>query len=88
VTDAAALLELACRLAMEAGDAALAGRRAATLLPDSKSTATDLVTVFDRQAEARIVGRLAAERPRDRREGRPRAVAHQPIVPPGYGPSS
>ena len=65
MTDAAALLELACRLAMEAGDAALAGRRAATLLPDSKSTATDLVTVFDREAEARIVEGLTAERPDD-----------------------
>jgi myo-inositol-1(or 4)-monophosphatase len=62
VTD---LVDLACRAAVEAGDAALAGRRSTTLAPDSKSTATDLVTVFDRQAEARIVGRLAAERPHD-----------------------
>jgi myo-inositol-1(or 4)-monophosphatase len=62
VTD---LVDLACRAAVEAGDAALAGRRSTTLAPDSKSTATDLVTVFDRQAEARIAGRLAAERPHD-----------------------
>jgi len=65
MTHAAPLLELACRLAVQAGDAALAGRRAAAPTSDSKSTATDLVTVFDREAEARIARELAAARPDD-----------------------
>ena len=63
-----ALLELACRLAVEAGDAALAGRRHAAvplLAPGTKSSATDLVTAFDRAAEARIVAGLGDARPDD-----------------------
>jgi myo-inositol-1(or 4)-monophosphatase len=65
MTDATALLDLACRLAVEAGDAALAGRRAARPAARAKSTATDLVTAFDREAEARIARGLAAARPHD-----------------------
>jgi myo-inositol-1(or 4)-monophosphatase len=59
---------LACRLAVEAGDAALAGRRSASLpalTPGTKSTATDLVTAYDRAAEALIVAGIRAARPGD-----------------------
>jgi len=60
--------ELTCRLAVEAGDAALAGRRDAALpaiTPGTKSTATDLVTAYDRAAEALIVAGIRAARPDD-----------------------
>ena len=63
-----ALRELACRLAVEAGDAALAGRRqldAAPLASGTKSSATDLVTAFDRAAEAHIAAGLSDARPDD-----------------------
>jgi len=59
------LLAVAGRLAVAAGDAALAGRRDAVLEPGTKSTATDLVTSFDKAAEATIVEGLAAARPAD-----------------------
>jgi myo-inositol-1(or 4)-monophosphatase len=61
------LRDLAARLAREAGAIALAGRRSsAQALPgDTKSTATDLVTEFDRAAEAHIVGELRRIRPDD-----------------------
>jgi myo-inositol-1(or 4)-monophosphatase len=59
------LLALACRLAVEAGDAALAGRRAASVDSTTKSSSTDLVTVHDRAAEAAIVAGLGAARPDD-----------------------
>jgi myo-inositol-1(or 4)-monophosphatase len=65
VTGAAALLALATELAVRAGDAALAGRRDAVLEPGTKSTLTDLVTVFDKAAETTIVEGLAAARPHD-----------------------
>jgi myo-inositol-1(or 4)-monophosphatase len=64
----AALLDLACRLAVEAGDTALAGRRhvaMAPLAPGTKSSATDLVTAFDRAAESHIVAGITAARPDD-----------------------
>ncbi len=62
------LRDLACRLAVEAGDGALAGRRgaeAAVPALGTKSSATDLVTVHDRAAEALIVAGLHAARPAD-----------------------
>ena len=62
------LRDLACRLAVEAGDAALAGRRQSAppaLAPGTKSTATDLVTAFDRAAESLVVDGLRAARPDD-----------------------
>ena len=59
------LAELACRLAVEAGDQALAGQQAATLESSTKSTATDLVTAHDRAAEATIVAGITAARPDD-----------------------
>jgi myo-inositol-1(or 4)-monophosphatase len=59
------LLALAIDLAVRAGDTALAGRRGAVVDPGTKSTATDLVTAFDKAAEATIVDGLAAARPHD-----------------------
>ena len=63
--DPAELLALALDLAVRAGDAALAGRRGAVVEPGTKSTLTDLVTVFDKAAETTIVSGLAAARPHD-----------------------
>lgn len=63
--DAGELLALATALAERAGDAALGGRRGAVLEPGTKSTLTDLVTVFDKAAETTIVEGLAAARPHD-----------------------
>lgn len=61
------LRELAERLAREAGAIALDGRRNAgrSFGGDTKSTSTDLVTEFDRAAEAHIVGELRRVRPDD-----------------------
>ena len=61
------LRELAERLAREAGAIAFDGRRAAdaSFDGDTKSTSTDLVTEFDRAAEAHIVGELRRLRPDD-----------------------
>jgi myo-inositol-1(or 4)-monophosphatase len=67
-TDDAGLLELACRLATQAGALAARGRRAAMstgLATVTKSSATDLVTAHDRAAEQLIVEGLRAERPDD-----------------------
>jgi myo-inositol-1(or 4)-monophosphatase len=61
----AELLDLAVGLARDAGDAALAGRRANVVAAGTKSTATDLVTAFDKAAERAIVDGLAAARPDD-----------------------
>jgi len=69
----AELADLACELAVTAGDAALRGRRAAaapddtgmTITPGTKSTLTDLVTAFDRSAEATIVAGISQSRPAD-----------------------
>jgi myo-inositol-1(or 4)-monophosphatase len=66
--DAAALRDLACRLAVEAGSAALAGRRSPidpALAPLTKSSATDLVTAYDQAAEELIVAGLRVARPDD-----------------------
>lgn len=66
LTELRALCE---RLARGAGDIALAGRAeaigAAELGNDTKSTATDIATDFDRAAEAHIVEILRAERSDD-----------------------
>ena len=63
--DTGELLAVAIDLAVRAGDTARAGRRSATLDPTTKSTATDLVTVFDKAAERTIVDGLVAARPAD-----------------------
>jgi myo-inositol-1(or 4)-monophosphatase len=62
---AAELITLATDLAVRAGDTALAGRRASAVAAGTKSTATDLVTAFDKAAEVTIVDGLAAARPHD-----------------------
>ena len=62
------LLALACRLAVEAGDLALSGRRSldtAALGTVTKSTATDLVTDLDRAAERLVVEGIRDARPDD-----------------------
>jgi myo-inositol-1(or 4)-monophosphatase len=67
--DPAELRLLAERLAREAGTAALAGRRSLPVgqppAHDTKSSATDPVTEFDRAAEAHIVAELRRLRPDD-----------------------
>lgn len=62
------VLALATRLARDAGVIAADGRRSFgddALTRDTKSSATDLVTQFDRAAEAHIVDALRASRPAD-----------------------
>ena len=59
------LLALACRLAVEAGDRALSGRRSDAVKATTKSSTTDLVTIHDRAAEEAIVAGLGAARPDD-----------------------
>jgi myo-inositol-1(or 4)-monophosphatase len=68
--DPVVLRELAASLALDAGAVAFAGRRSSAaaggdLGSDTKSSLTDLVTAFDRAAEATIVERLRRERPDD-----------------------
>jgi len=60
-----ALLALATDVAVRAGDTALAGRRSAQIEAGTKSTATDLVTAFDRAAERTIVEGITSARPDD-----------------------
>lgn len=59
------MLRLAETLARRAGEHALRGRSSGSLSVDSKSTATDIVTRYDRECEAMIVGALGRERPDD-----------------------
>lgn len=64
----AGLRSLAAELARDAGSIAFAGRRgdeAVDLASSTKSSQTDIVTRFDRAAEAAIVERLRGERPDD-----------------------
>jgi myo-inositol-1(or 4)-monophosphatase len=67
--DPLVLRELAGSLARDAGRLAFEGRRAArddgALDASTKSTGTDIVTKFDRAAEAEIVERLRGSRPHD-----------------------
>ena len=64
--DDAELLALASRLAVHAGTTTATGRRERGVqAADTKSTATDMVTEFDRAAEELIVGGLRAARPHD-----------------------
>ncbi len=60
-----ALRDLACSLAVEAGRTAADGRAGGVWHAGTKSTATDVVTEFDRQSERYIVDRLRSERPDD-----------------------
>ena len=59
------LRQFACDLAVRAGALILEGRRSGVGSVDTKSTATDLVTVFDRASENLIVGSLREHRPND-----------------------
>lgn len=65
VSLATELLALASDLARSAGDMALAGRKAGLSNVQTKSTATDMVTEFDRASEVQIVSGLRAARPND-----------------------
>jgi len=66
-TDALAidLRDLAAAVAREAGDMVAAGRREGGLETVTKSSATDMVTQFDRASEALIADRISAARPDD-----------------------
>lgn len=64
-TLAARLLDLASELAVDAGTLARDGRARGLHAVDTKTSVTDMVTEYDRAAEALIVGRLRAERPDD-----------------------
>lgn len=63
--DRAELRSLAERLAREAGDMALAGRRRGLRDVSTKSSSTDMVTEFDRASETLIVAGLRQARPED-----------------------
>ena len=65
VPDAAELVALARRLAVEAGLLVREGRRGGLHTVTTKTSATDMVTEFDRQSEALIVAGLLAARPDD-----------------------
>ena len=62
---ASQLLQVATTLAKQAGDMALAGRKAGLHNVQTKSTATDMVTEFDRASEVLIVEGMRAARPED-----------------------
>jgi len=59
------LLVLARDLAIRVGDTALAGRRRGLRNVETKSTATDMVTEYDRATEREIVSTLRRLRPHD-----------------------
>lgn len=59
------LVNLAVRLAREAGDLVATGRRSGDLGTRTKSTATDMVTRWDSASESLIVDALRAVRPGD-----------------------
>jgi myo-inositol-1(or 4)-monophosphatase len=63
--DNAELLELAERLACEAGDMLLAGADGLRVDVSTKSSGTDMVSEMDRASEAHIVKGILSERPDD-----------------------
>jgi fructose-1,6-bisphosphatase/inositol monophosphatase family enzyme len=65
VTDAVALTALAAHLAVSAGTMVRTGRRHGVSDVHTKSTATDMVTEFDRASERLIVAGVLDERPDD-----------------------
>jgi myo-inositol-1(or 4)-monophosphatase len=65
VPHAAELVTLARRLAVEAGTLVRQGRPHGVHAVGTKSTATDMVTEYDRQSESLIVDGLLAARPHD-----------------------
>ena len=65
VADGARLRTFAGDLSRRAGQMIAEGRRSGAGLVDTKSTATDLVTEYDRRSERMIVGEIRSERPGD-----------------------
>jgi myo-inositol-1(or 4)-monophosphatase len=65
VPGATELVELACELSRAAGTLIVEGRRRGVHDVDTKSSATDMVTEFDRQSERLIVDGILARRPDD-----------------------
>ncbi|WP_295839806.1 inositol monophosphatase family protein [uncultured Microbacterium sp.] len=65
MTLAAELLEIAARIAREAGDLALRRRQEGVTVAATKSAAADIVTAADREVEAFVRAELARERPGD-----------------------
>ena len=63
--DAIGLMNLAARVARRAGDLVIEGRRHGDLTVDTKSSATDMVTEWDRISERTIVDAIRAARPDD-----------------------
>ena len=59
------LLALATSLARDAGELAFEGRKSGLSSVGTKSTATDMVTEYDRASERLIVDRLRRDRPND-----------------------
>ncbi len=64
-SDPIGLMNLAARIARRAGDLVIEGRRHGNLAADTKSSATDMVTKWDRISEATIVEALRTNRPDD-----------------------
>jgi myo-inositol-1(or 4)-monophosphatase len=65
MTSPADLLDIATRIAREAGELALRRRREGVTVAATKSAAADIVTAADREVEAFIRAELARERPGD-----------------------
>ena len=63
--DVIGLMNLAARVARRAGDLVIEGRRHGDLTVDTKSSATDMVTEWDRISERTIVDAIRAARPDD-----------------------
>ena len=63
--DAVALMNVAAGVARRAGDTVLVGRRSGPVEADTKSTPTDMVTLWDGRAESLIVRELSERRPHD-----------------------
>lgn len=59
------LRRMAETLAVEAGHLVIDGRRSGVADVDTKSSATDMVTEYDRMSERLIVGRIRVDRPDD-----------------------
>lgn len=63
--DIDALRDVAIRLARQAGDMAMHGRRSGPVTANAKSTSIDLVTEFDKASEQLITEGLSIQRPND-----------------------
>lgn len=63
--DPVGLMNLAARVARRAGDLVIEGRRQGDLAVDTKSSATDMVTKWDRLSERTIVDAIRIARPED-----------------------